>query len=308
MSSYCFKHITWVVMEDGQGWGADSNRRGRSFLCCLQGLQLLSLSLFLSPSSFSVLISFFSLFCFTIRASGFRSERLQMARVLEQWSRGTGGPESCHMSHESSFQSCSYLLGRMSSSSVRGASALSGAERCQNTINKTVRFLQRSPPGLRPALRCAAGWLPPPASVLGASEAHSAGLRDRLRAQMPLLRQDALRASDLLNRSRQTQLLLGVGGSGGLGPERKDLPSGILIPESTRWEGKSIAQGREGGCRRNLAASLKATQPSLDTFIPVNVRSTWPRNNKKPTKPSHHGLPGLVHICVSRPPGRLASL
>lgn len=66
-----------------------------------------------------------------------------MAGVLEQRSRGTGSPESRHMSHKSSFQSRSYLPGRMSSSLVRGAAAPSGSEHCQNIINKTLRFLQR---------------------------------------------------------------------------------------------------------------------------------------------------------------------
>lgn len=90
-------------------------------------------------------VSFFSLFSFVLPfwAPGFRSERLQMARVFEQGSQATCGPESCHMSHKSSFQSRSYLPGRMSNSLVPGAAALSGSEHCQNTINKTVRFLQR---------------------------------------------------------------------------------------------------------------------------------------------------------------------
>lgn len=76
-------------------------------------------------------------------APGFRSERVQMAQVLEQRSQGTSSPESCHMSHKSSFQSRSYLPSRMSSSLVRGAAAPSGSEHCQNTINKMLRFLQR---------------------------------------------------------------------------------------------------------------------------------------------------------------------
>lgn len=227
-------------MEDWQGWGADSNRRDFPFRCSKQVVQLL----------FFFLSSFFFFFLFWLVsspssvlpfwASGFRSERLQMARVLEQWSQGTGSPESCHMSHKSSFQSCSYLPGRMSSSLVRGASALSGSEHCQNTINKTVRFLQIAfwpPPAHLAALwagflfRHLSSVLPKPTVRGFGTEALGCCAVCMLTCQgwggSRILRA-ALATSNLWNES-QAQLLLGAPG-----PERKDLPNRNLIPESLR--------------------------------------------------------------------------
>lgn len=93
---------------------------------------------------------FFSLFWFvsspsSVSASwvpGFRTERLQMARVVEQQSQGTSGPESCHVSHKSALQSRSHLPGRMSGSLEPGAAARGGSERCQDTVNKMPSFPQ----------------------------------------------------------------------------------------------------------------------------------------------------------------------
>ena len=138
-SFYCFKkHHFGCCIEDWLGQNEASHQRAFSLSRSQQVVWLLLFSFLLFLFCF---VS--SPFCFTILGPGFRTERLQMAWVLEQRNRGTGGPESCHMSHKSSFQSRSYLPGRMSSSWVRGAAARRGSEHCQNTINKTIRFLQR---------------------------------------------------------------------------------------------------------------------------------------------------------------------